>query len=384
MRRVTTRTGSTSSDDSTAQIQVSVSGHFLKVARESVGLSQERFAERLSVDANTIQSWETGRRPIKSIQLSTLGRLKHALRQLGANQQVLTALHDATETDYLLDYILNTNPEQMAPVSHPLATLVMKRSIMDVLAWSLADHVPAWLSTLHRAPRRGPVADTPLLSAANKRRFFEHLRIAADRSLASSLRTNPAAILLRWQAYYLSAWSASGETHSWLREMNRMEHAWFGEPVHWTPAWAAARSLVVAQARLGDPEPLRRFLDKAISSDECQEANLNYWAYWVGEIAATHHTGEFMAAKHGDWGGSLLLHRLVNNLRPNDGALDLYVHSMSALLQQRPYVVRHDPALAKAVTGRATGLLLNGPSALSRKSAWQLEHIRSGLSVSTQ
>jgi transcriptional regulator with XRE-family HTH domain len=206
MRRVTTRTAGTNSGIVPAHHHNGISGYVLKVARESVGLSQEQFAERLGVDPNTIQSWETGRRPVKSIQLATLARLRHALRQLGANQQVLAALQDASEGDHLLDYVFMTSTEQIASQSHPLASWVMKRSIMDVLAWAVADHPPPWLSNLHRPSRRGPVADRPVLGTVHKQRFFDHLRIAAERALSSGLRSHPAAILLRWQAYYLSAW----------------------------------------------------------------------------------------------------------------------------------------------------------------------------------
>jgi hypothetical protein len=88
-----------------------------------------------------------------------------------------------------------------------------------------------------------------------------------------------------------------------------------------------------------------------------------------------------MVAGHGDWGGSLLLLRLVNNLRPDDGALDLYVHSLSALFQQRPYLVEHDLALAKAITDQATNLLLHAPPALSRQSVVQLERLRFAVSL---
>jgi integrase len=53
----------------------------------------------------------------------------------------------------------------------------------------------------------------------------------------------------------------------------------------WSPSWTAARSLVVARARQGDKEPLRHFIRTALSSDACQAASLNYWAYWIGETA---------------------------------------------------------------------------------------------------
>jgi hypothetical protein len=54
----------------------------------------------------------------------------------------------------------------------------------------------------------------PFLTTDHRQRFFQHLRIAAERSLALRLRLDHATILLRWQVYYLSACSTSPETQS--------------------------------------------------------------------------------------------------------------------------------------------------------------------------
>jgi hypothetical protein len=51
------------------------------------------------------------------------------------------------------------------------------------------------------------------------------------------------------------------------------------------PSWVAVRSSAVALAQDGDPEPLQAFVTHGLSSDDQDVANVNYWAYWVGEIS---------------------------------------------------------------------------------------------------
>ena len=41
-----------------------ITGYLLKQIRQFAGLSQEGLAERLGVDTNTVQGWETGRRSL--------------------------------------------------------------------------------------------------------------------------------------------------------------------------------------------------------------------------------------------------------------------------------------------------------------------------------
>jgi hypothetical protein len=63
----------------------------------------------------------------------------------------------------------------------------------------------------------------------------------------------------------------------------------------------------LARSRRGDREPLRHFIASALDSDACQAANLNYWAYWIGEVPETHSSDEFMAGDLGPWSGAALL-----------------------------------------------------------------------------
>ena len=105
-----------------------ITGYLLKQIRQSAGLSQEGLAEQLGVDPNTVQGWETGRRSLTGTRVATLVELRHRLRQLGADAQLIAALEDAPEADYVLAYTLGIEPGAGASDAHPLACWVPKRS----------------------------------------------------------------------------------------------------------------------------------------------------------------------------------------------------------------------------------------------------------------
>jgi hypothetical protein len=142
-------------------------------------------------------------------------------------------------------------------------------------------------------------------------------------------------------------------------------------------SWTAARSLVVARARQGDREPLRHFIRTALSSDACQAANLNYWAYWIGETTETYSSDEFMAGDLGSWPGVGLLRRFADNLVATEPLVDLYVHSLWALLERRGRLLDNDPQLARALADRGETLL--GEGELSGQSRRELEQVHYGL-----
>jgi hypothetical protein len=126
-----------------------------------------------------------------------------------------------------------------------------------------------------------------------------------------------------------------------------------------------------------DREPLRRFIGTALSSDACQAANLNYWAYWIGEIPETHSSDEFMAGDLGPWSGAALLQRLAENLIATEPLADLYAHSLWALLERRGRLLEGDPRLAKSLAGAVEALLAEGD--LSVQSRRELEQVHYGV-----
>src|SRR4029453_10435231 len=165
------------------------------------------------------------------------------------------------------------------------------------------------------------------VTAEERGRFFQHLRSTVDQSLADRDLDEASGTLLRRNVYYSLSWNPSSETAAWLRELEQREERRLGRFDTWSPSWTAARSLVVARAPQGEKEPLRHFIQTALSSDACQAANLNYWAYWIGETTDTYSSDEFMAGELGPWLGMALLRRFADNLAAAEPLIDLYVHS---------------------------------------------------------
>jgi transcriptional regulator with XRE-family HTH domain len=323
-----------------------IAGYVFKLTRESLGLTQEALAEQLGVDKNTIQGWESGRRSLASTRVGDLMRVRHQLCALGADGRLLDAMDTAMEADYLLAHALAVEPEDVQPQAHPLAAMVNTGSLVDMLTWPFTERAPALLRDVAHAPRRGPVAVAPSLTASEKNRFFVHLRAAAERSTSGPSTAQVSGVLLRRQVYYLVALDQRPEAAAWLNDMRRAEQRQLGRLDGWSPAWVGARSLAVAQSRQGDREPLRHFIEVGLRSEECEAANLNYWAYWAGETTGTYHADTFMATGDlGPWRGTALLRRLRDNLVAADPYTDLCVHSMWALLERRPRILEDDPEL---------------------------------------
>jgi transcriptional regulator with XRE-family HTH domain len=293
-----------------------ITGYLLKLIRQSAGLSQEGLAEQIGVDSNTVQGWETGRRSLTGTRVATLVELRHRLRQLGADPQLLGALEDAAEADYVLAYTLGMEPGAVGSGAHPLACWVPKRSFAYLLAWPFTGKPPIALRQPAAPSRRGPVAPAPVLTQEERTRFFEHLRLVAEQSLSDRRLSEARGTLLRRNVYYSLSWNPSSEATAWLGGLEQHEVRRLGRYESWSPSWTAARSLVVARARRGDREPLRHFIGSALSSDACQAASLNYWAYWIGEVPETHNSDEFMAGDLGPWSGAALLRRLRRTWLP--------------------------------------------------------------------
>jgi transcriptional regulator with XRE-family HTH domain len=354
-----------------------ITGFLLKLIRESAGLTQETLAEQLGVDRNTIQGWESGRRSLTGTRVATLVQLRHRLRQLGADPRLLAAMDDAAEADYVLAYALGTEPGESRPAAHPLACWVPKRSFAYMLAWPFTGQLPIALGHQGVRSRRGPVAQGPALTAEERMRFFQHLRVAAERSHADRELNETSGTLLRRNVYYSLSWNPSSETTAWLCELEQRETRRLGRFDTWSPSWTAARSLVVARARQGDKEPLRHFIRTALSSDACQAANLNYWAYWIGELPDTHSSDEFIAGDLGPWPGTALLRRFAANLVATEPLADLYVHSLWALLECRGRLLEDHPQLARTLADRGEALL--GEGDLSGQSRRELEQVHYGV-----
>jgi transcriptional regulator with XRE-family HTH domain len=257
-----------------------ITGALFKVARESTDLTQQELADALTVDKTTVQAWETGRRPLASARTGTVVSLRFALLDLGADQQLVDALDTAAEADYLLDRLLDDDTTR-----HPFASRVLPQPLSDLLAWPLNPNPPHVVASARRPARRGPVASGPMLAADDRRRLLTNLRAAAENPKAPADRVSQ----VRRQVAYLASFDRAPATASWLSEL-RATVSRSDAGSRFSPGWAEARSVAVALGRQGNPDALARFVQLGRTDNSWETANLNYWAYWAGEPAASNAT----------------------------------------------------------------------------------------------
>ncbi|MGH3710283.1 MAG: hypothetical protein ACRDRQ_19730 [Pseudonocardiaceae bacterium] len=129
----------------------------------------------------------------------------------------------------------------------------------------------------------------------------------------------------------------------------------------------AVRSSAVALAHGGDRDPLRAFLQHALTTERLDQANLNYWAYWIGEIRDVQVDDEFMGSVDPrSWSGAHLLGDLLERLQPGSGHAELNLHTVWALLLAHPALLGSYPRLRSAAASTVEELAadddLSGPA----------------------
>ncbi|WP_256103153.1 XRE family transcriptional regulator [Streptomyces sp. ODS05-4] len=321
------------------------------MARESVELgprTQAGMAEALGVDLGTWQGWESGRRPLANVKVGSLMELRRRLLTMGGDSLVIGLLDAAMDADRIVSATIE--PEA---TRHPLADWVHTRDTAHMIAWALNGTTPPLLAARGPKARRGPSASAPLLSAQDRNSFFTRLREAAD---AAAICDEDGTLLHR-QALYLNSYDRSAESASWTMHALRSRPGLLGAR-GWTPGWAAARSTAAALARLGDPQPLQDFIDRALADDEMAErANLNYWAYWTGAIREPQANDHFMHGRGNRWEPQRLLRGLVDGLHQAPSYTDLYVHSLWALITTHPWLPLAAPDLSQRLEQQTAALL---------------------------
>ncbi|MEV7977251.1 helix-turn-helix transcriptional regulator [Streptomyces sp. NPDC086519] len=326
-----------------------IAGFVLRLARESANRTQAGMAEAMGVDLATWQGWETGRRPLAHVKAGALLNLRRRLLALGAAPPVLHLLDPAMDADRVLAATIRPEPH----ARHPLADWVHTRDTAHMIAWALDGTIPPPLTRREVPGRRGPVAKAPLLPAPDRGMFFSRLRDTAE----SALRAGDDGLLLHRQALYLCSYDQAPEATSWMSHALRTRRDLIA--AHgWTPHWAAARSTAVAIARLGDRRPLLDFIDRSLAGDDVAEtANLNYWAYWLGSIREPQADDGFMLHGPTNWEPVRLLRGLTAGLHQAPAYMDLYIHSLWALLTVNRWLPLADPALADGLGAHTARLL---------------------------
>ncbi|MGA5191866.1 XRE family transcriptional regulator [Streptomyces exfoliatus] len=310
-------------------------------------------AEALGVDLATLQGWESGRRPLANVKAGALLNLRRRLGALGAEPGVVGMLDAAMDADQIISAALEP-PDDIG--LHPLASWVHTRDTAHMLAWALTGAAPRALAGRIPAPRRGPAATAPLLGAANRTLFFDRLR----RTVEVARRPGGGALLHR-QALYLVSYDRGPESAAWT---THALHARRGVLARrgWSEHWAEARSTATALARLGDPQPLLDFIERSLSGDDTAEAaNLNYWAYWLGGVRLPQSDDQFMQDRElTGWDPVTLLRGLTYGMHHAPGYVDLYAHTLWALLAAHPWLPQASPRLAHDLTQRTSQLLDEG------------------------
>lgn len=347
-----------------------ITGALFKVTRESARLTQQDLAEALGADKTTIQGWETGRRPLTSARTGNVVALRTELLDLGADPALVDSLDTAAQADHILDRLLDGDP---ADARHPLAVRVLPQPLSELLAWPLKDTPPRVVLTARRPARRGPVAGGPLLAADDRRRLVANLRRAAENPPAPADKGS----LVRRQVAYLASFDRTPDTAGWLAELRASLTRADGARI--SPTWAEARSIAIALDRQGDADSLTRFIAAGRADDAWEAANLNYWAYWVGETRTIERDDSFMTAGLGRWRGLTLLDHLTARLGPDADDLALNVHTVWALLIARRGLLDDDPAVSHALAGRVRELLDTASLRASVRS--EVDSIRSALAL---
>ena len=348
-----------------------ITGALFKVARESAGLTQQDLADALAADKTTVQGWETGRRPLTSARAGNLVALRTELLDLGADPTLVDSLDTAAQADHILDRLLDSGP---ADIRHPLAVRVLPQPLSELLAWPLKDTPPRVVLAANRPARRGPVAGGPILAADDRRRLIANLRRSAENPPGPADRGS----LVRRQVAYLASFDRSPDTAGWLADLRRSITHRRSDQL--APSWAEARSIAIALDRQGDADSLIRFLQAGRDNDAWEIANLNYWAYWVGETRTIERDDTFMTAGLGRWRGLVLLDHLVARLGPDADDLPLNVHTVWALLIARRGLLDDDPAVSHALAGRVRELL--DTTGIPHSVRDEVESIRAALRLS--
>ncbi|MFH9426293.1 helix-turn-helix domain-containing protein [Streptomyces sp. NPDC017529] len=327
-----------------------MTGFVLRLARESIPRTQAALAEALGVDTETVQGWETGRRPLANMRAGALLELRRRLPAVGADAVLVRWLDAAMDADR----IVAAGLERDVTRPHPLAGWVHTRETAHMLAWALTGTTPPALAGYIPRPRRGPVAAAPQLAPADRHVFFDHLRAVTEHAATQG----SSGVLLHRQALYLASYDHSPDAAAWTAHTlhgHRDVLALHG----WTPHWAAARSTATALARLGDPQPLHDFIDRALADDDTAEAaNLNYWALWLGALPVPQPDDTFMCDRGlSGWDALTLLRALVRGLVEDPGFVDLYAHSLWALLTAFPWLPQAAGPTARQLRVRTEHLL---------------------------
>lgn len=354
-----------------------VSGYVFKLIRESIGRTQERLAEELGVSVGTVQAWETGRRPMMAMTAGAFLALHRRLLALRAPADLLDALDSAMEADHFIGHALATRHRDIDPAEHPLASWVITRPFTEMVAWLITGRSPSSVAeAAKKRGRRGPVASGPAIAEDERRHLIEHIQHVADRAGRGTANS----LLVRRQAYYLLGFDQDEQTVRWLRDTQVADRRVLPRDHGWSDTWPITRSTASALTRQGDDDRMRAFITERLGDQRGEIANLNYWAYWLGELPGNQVSDGFIGETSPHvWHGDQILRHVADRLHGEVGFVELNVHTLYVLLQLRPELLSRNPALRDELVGKTERLL--DESRVSQSSRRELESLRYGISM---
>ncbi len=126
-------------------------GAVLRAARLSAGLTQAALADRCGADTGNLRGWEDGSFPLADVPAACLERLETALRDAGADPQLVADLGPAIWCDLVVRAIAACE-DTACLLADPTAGLDAFR---ELLAWRVTGHVPVRYRAY--APGRGRI-----------------------------------------------------------------------------------------------------------------------------------------------------------------------------------------------------------------------------------
>ena len=243
-------------------------------------------------------------------------------------------------------------------------------------AWPIGGAVPhAVARGTRQVLRLGPVPSGPAFGVDERRHIVMHLQTVAERAD----RRTAEGLLLARQAYYLLGFDTSPETMAWLAQMYRTDRQVVRPVPGWSPSWPLARSTASALTRLGDPEPMRRFIADQLCDEAGERANLNYWAFWVGDFAEQQTGDAFIGTTPlTAWHGNRLICHLLDRLHGNIGFLELNIHTLWSLVQVHPEMISDRP-VADEMAAKIEQLL--DENLVSATSQTELDALRYAIAI---
>jgi transcriptional regulator with XRE-family HTH domain len=298
-----------------------ISGHVLKRLRGRLVVTQSQLAELLSVDINTIQGWESGRRPLSALRSFELIHIRQRLIQLGVPATAAALLPLGVEADTVLSGMAHGGKPSFPLTLHPLSSVIYRRDITNMITWPLGGTTPATLRDLPLPQNRGPVLSRPTLDPLLQAKIFDQLLEAVDQATAVG------ATLLRRQAAYFLGFDQRTASTDWLQREHQRALQRSGADTGGSGA-VFARSASVALAQKGDQDPVRRYVAGPLSDETNSLVGLTYWAYWLGEINEVYSSDEEMIKRSATtWSGETVMSHLIDHLHASQHA-DINIHSL--------------------------------------------------------